>query len=109
MRRQRWLSSFAIAALSSGCVTIPNSESCSAAGSLARGAVCAESLTGKTRDMTFEEYLEFLEPNEKRAGAVCQSAEDAGKVKTALEQACRMLGKRCTYEIQQAIAGSVQP
>lgn len=39
----------------------------------------------------------------KRAGAVCESSYDWTIKKTALEQACRELGKRCSYEIQEMI------
>lgn len=65
--------------------------------------------------MTFDEFLEFLEPQVERqdpltgktlparAGAVCKSADDYNREKTALEKACRMLGSRCSYDIKRAI------
>jgi len=90
----------------SSCVTLPNTKACSVAGTLLGGAICAETLTGVKSEMTFDEYMEFLEPQEAptpRAGAICQSAEDWGKQKTALEQACRELGSNCKKETRQAL------
>jgi hypothetical protein len=130
MRKLLCLVSFATAALELGCVTVPNARGCSAGGSLARGAICGENLTDKKWDLTFAEYLDMLEPQEerdcvqvqgmtvcaehpaadatpahlpKRAGAVCRSAEDDQAIHTALEQACRELGKACSYEIKKAL------
>lgn len=81
----------------SGCVRIPNIRACSSLSTLADGASCAETLTGKETEMTIDEYIIFLEPNEEeaRAGAVCMSAFDFKQYKTALELACRLLGPRC--------------
>lgn len=53
--------------------------------------------------MAFDEYVAFLEPNNERGGALCQSSEDWNKQKTALEEACRELGPRCRYEIRQVL------
>lgn len=104
----------------SGCVTgnvvLPNSTACSLAGVWDAGAFCAETITGIQSQMTLDEYLDFLSPQDERpdpmdptktlparAGAVCQSTFDWGRQKTALEQACRILGKRCPYELHQTI------
>lgn len=106
MQKKLLQSLLVLALLFSGCGTlVPNTRACTAAGSIASGAICAETNTGKTSEMTFDEFLNFLEPqtNPERAGAICQSTEDWNKLKTALEQACRGLGKRCTYEIKSAI------
>jgi len=64
-----------------------------------------------------DQYIEFLEPQEERpdpqdpskvlparGGAICTSSEDYFKRKLALEEACRILGKRCKKEIQDAIS-----
>lgn len=53
--------------------------------------------------MTRDEFRDWLEPGQDKAPAVCQSASDEMKIKIALEQACRMLGNRCTYEMQAAL------
>lgn len=87
----------------SGCVTVPNTEVCTVAGVLSAGADCAMTLSSDTRQMTMDEFLEFLLPNDKRGGAMCQSVEDWNKQKTALEQACDKLGKACSYDIREAI------
>lgn len=99
-----------------GSVTVPSTVSCTQAGVWEAGAFCAESITGSKSSMTVDEYLDFLsvaperkDPNDPtktipgRPGAVCQSADDWGKQKTALEQACRILGKRCPYEMKATI------
>jgi hypothetical protein len=83
---------------------------------MSAGAICAETLTGNTRSMSLDEYIDFLEPQLERqdpknpgkklparAGAMCQSSDDWNAQKTALEQACRKLGKSCTYEARKAL------
>jgi hypothetical protein len=87
------------------CITIPNTKACSVAGVMSAGAICATTITHETSDMTLDEFLDFLEPQEStgKGAAICQSAEDWNKMKTALETACRMLGKRCSYEMKKAI------
>lgn len=61
--------------------------------------------------MTFDEYIAFLEPQladpsknlTARGGAICQSASDWNKLKTSLEQACKILGNNCSFEIKTSI------
>lgn len=102
------LSSFVLLGSCKG-VVIPNTTACSAAGRLRHGAVCAESLTSHTYDMSYEAFLAFLEPRQatgsrpSRAGAICQSALDYSAQKTALEQLCALAKKRCTKEAKEAI------
>lgn len=112
MQRLRLLSLsvfMAFSACKTGQIVVPNTEACTVAGVLVAGAICAETITGKTRDMTTDEFFDFLEPKEAhddvpgRAGAVCQSTDDWNNQKTALEISCRLLGKNCTYEMQQVI------
>lgn len=105
-----FLASFALTSLVSCAITVPNTRVCSVSGYISNGADCAYTLSPKTEQMTFQELLEFLEPQPERpdpkdpskrlparGGALCQSAEDWGKQKTALEQACKKLSK-CNYE-----------
>jgi hypothetical protein len=114
MRKLICLSSFVLAL--SACVTVPNTTVCTVSGVMADGAICAETLTDKTSELTLTEWIDFLEPQPERpdpvhpgetlparAGAMCQSSEDWNKMKTALEQACRELGNRCSYQIKTAI------
>ncbi len=115
-RKALFLSLFVFMAFESACVTVPNVGACSVAGTLSAGAICAETLTDKKWEMTLDEFLDFLEPQPERqdpadvskilparAGAICQSADDWNAMKTALEQACRELGSRCSYQVKQAI------
>ncbi len=114
MRKLLWLSSLILAA--SGCVTVSNTRVCSVAGQAQYGAICAETLTSKTYDLTFDQLIDMLEAQPERpdpdhpgqvlpahGAAIIQSSEDWGKNKTALEEACRELGARCSYEVKQAI------
>lgn len=66
--------------------------------------------------MDFEQGIEWLEPQPERpdpqnpgkilparAGAICRSDEDFTRQKIAIEQACALLGKRCTPELRAEI------
>lgn len=93
-------------------VQVANTEVCAVAGVMAAGMDCAETLSQKTRSMDLTETIKFLEPQladpvkktPARGAAMCQSADDWNKQKTALESACKILGKSCTYEIKMALA-----
>ena len=95
--------------LLSSCVSIPDTTVCSVAGVMSAGAVCVHTNNDQTHDMTLDEFIAFLKPvpatetTPARDGAKCMSAEDYTKQKTALEVACRELGRRCTYEMKEAI------
>lgn len=97
---KRFLQSTLALVLLSSCVTVPNVKVCSVAGVMTAGAICAETISGKTSEMDFNQLIDFLEPqqNPKRAGAVFMSSEDFNKVKTALEEACRELGPKCGFQ-----------
>lgn len=77
-------------------VKVPNIRICSSAGAVSAGADCAWTLSSKTETMTFDQFLDFLEPNEVRGGAVCSSVEDWIKLKNVLESTCRRYG--CSRE-----------
>lgn len=62
--------------------------------------VCAHTLSDSTRTMTLQESITFLEPTTTIGGALCQSASDWNALKTALEVACKELGKSCTKAAQ---------
>lgn len=72
-----------------------NTRVCTVAGDLRTGANCAWTLSDATVEMTEEEFLAFISPSQERPGAVCQSMSDYNKNKTALEQACTLLGPAC--------------
>lgn len=67
------------------------------------GADCAHTLSDQTEEMNFDQFMEFLEPTQKRGGAICTSAEDFGRLKTAIEQACKKVPGFCTKEDQAAL------
>lgn len=90
-------------------VPVPNVRECVVAGVIQAGFDCAESNTGKTSQMDFEQSIEWLEAEMPtnttpgRAGAVCRSDDDFTKTKIALEQACALLKNRCTPEMKSEI------
>lgn len=87
--------------IAASCVTVPNTRIYSVAGQLDAGMIGAETNTDWTGDLTLDETITFLEPAEDRAGAICMSAYDWNRMKTALEAACRSMGKKCKYETGQ--------
>jgi len=53
--------------------------------------------------MNFDNFLAFLEPTDKRAGAMCQSASDWNDTMEALQKACRLLNNACSPELKQSL------
>lgn len=104
----RYLIFFGSALLVSGCVSVPNTTGCAVKGTLLAGAICSETNTGKTSELTFDELVEFMQPNENKGGAICFSSSDYQRMKTALEQACRALGNRCQYEVPKINADAIK-
>lgn len=100
--RNVWPICFAIMLSACAHVEIPETEGCVVAGVLAAGADCATT-AGVTREMTVDEFITWLEPNEERGAAVCQSAADYVKIKIALEQACEILKTRCTKKMRREL------
>lgn len=86
-------------------IEIKNTEACAVAGRLGAGANCSDTLSNNTREMTFNEFATWLEPDPKtgRGAAVCQSAADWNAQKIALEQACAALKDSCTYDMKMKI------
>lgn len=85
--------------LTSSCVTIPDIKVCTVAGSIAVGADCATTNSGQASELDREGFVEFLLPViDVRPGAMCTSAHDFKRIKTALEQCCERLGK-CSEEV----------
>lgn len=104
-------------------IKLPDSEVCAVAGVMSAGADCVHMVSSGGRSMTLDELIEFLEPQDeridlktgkklpKRPPAMIMSAEEWNKQKTVLEQACTMLGDRCTIEMKQTIStvsGNIQ-
>jgi hypothetical protein len=62
--------------------------------------------------MTFDEFLVFLEAQDgptPHGAAMCMSVVDWNAEKTALEEACRELGKRCSKAAKDALASLGSP
>jgi len=101
------LSLLLLFSLSVSCssVLIKNTELCSVAGDMSAGAICANTLEKETREMTLEEFIVFLSPNEKenKGAAICTSSHDFNEMKTSLEVACSILEDQCSYELKQTI------
>lgn len=98
-----------IAILFSGCIHIQNAKVCTVAGRLSDGGICSHLLTPDTESMTFDEYLNWLEPQPEASGApghggaICMSSADWGTMKDELERACRELKGECSYEAKAQI------
>lgn len=99
-------------ALASCAVTIPNLEGCSGVNGFAGvGALCQNTLSDHHRDLTVEQWLDFLyarpddestkDVDEAKGPAVCFSSVDMQKQKTAMEQLC--VKAKCTYEQKKVI------
>lgn len=80
-------------------VLVPDVKICSVAGILAAGANCSSTGHDENSEMDVKELIDFFED-----GAMCMSADDRRKEKTAIEQACYSLGDRCTFEMKQVIS-----
>lgn len=123
--------------ISCGTVVIPDSTTCFPNGKLSAGGTCSHSEEAGTFTLTFNEILDLLDaqPYDRMCvpvpglkvcqenpapGAVIEKIEKRGAsaiievdqyvaVKTALETACRLLRRNCTYEIKAAIKMMVAP
>lgn len=101
---------------------------CAPAGKLSAGGICTHLISPEKTFISFNEILDMLEAQPERecvpvpglsvcadnqngtpqkiparGAAIIMSAEDWGAMKTELEEACRKLGKRCSYEVRQMI------
>lgn len=111
MRLQIFFATTLAVLASCACVSIPDVEGCTVAGSIEVGANCATSNSGKKRKINAAELVQMIEPVEDRddpsshgktlkgrAGAVIISASEYKRMKDASETACRELGVKCSYE-----------
>lgn len=83
-------------------VEIPITKICSVAGKIDSGGICSTT-DGIKSDMTMEEFVVWLEAQDGKAAAVCESAQDYSKQKTALEKLCREAGSSCTFEMRKVL------
>lgn len=86
-------------------VKVPDTQACVVKGVMKAGAFCDWTLSSKPEDLTLDEWIAFLEPDPEtgKGAAVCEPSEHWNKKKTALEQACALLGDRCSYEIRRTL------
>lgn len=93
------------ALLLSACagVKVKDKEICAVAGIIGAGANCAHTLTDETREMTVDEFIYWLEPQEDRGPAMCMSGKHLVDFKSELEQACKILGDKCRKEDVRAL------
>lgn len=103
------LLSLSLAGSSCQSIKVTDKRACSAAGLVSLGGICTHTLTSEKEVLSFDQWIDFLEAQEAtqnspaKGAAVCMSSIDWGAMKTELEIACRMLGKRCTYELKAHI------
>lgn len=98
-----------------GCsVQLPNIRVCATSGTILAGADCAWTNSDDTEELTFEEWMDFLEPRpdskdakgrkiKGHGAALCVSPSDWTRQKNALESACVKLGNACTLEMKSAL------
>lgn len=103
MRKLLFLFLCTLAVSSCTSVQLPDARVCAVAGVLAGGMDCARTLSPEVDSMTLNQTIEFLEPTDTRGAALCMSADDFGKLKSALEIACEKLGRACSKEVQESL------
>lgn len=92
-------------------VKINDKTVCAASGDVSSGATCTHLISSDHSFLTFDEFLDFLSARPEspdhtipaKGAAMCMSANDWGKMKLELETACRLLGKKCSYELSKTI------
>lgn len=97
-------------------VEIKDTKDCAVAGDLRAGMICTHTLNDTVERMDLQHSLDWLQPQNQRpdpdnigqtlpahGAALCRSANDYLEAKNELEEACRILGKRCTLEMQKTI------
>lgn len=85
------------------CVTVQDALFCTVAGEMSAGANCSHLISSDTEKKTFDQFMDFLDASPSKGSAICISAEDLKVMKTELEQMCRMLKKRCSYQVQKIV------
>jgi hypothetical protein len=102
-----WLSLFATLCLLNSCstkVVIPDVEWCASVGLY--GAICQNSISDKSREISNKEFIRFLEAqlddpktsnNESKGPALCTSSEDFTKIKIAIQKLCNE-SQKCEFE-----------
>ena len=79
---------FALTCSHCSTVALPDIEVCTIERQIDAGATCATSNSQSLRRIRIDEFLQFLEPNDVRPGALCVSTTDWVALKISLEQLC---------------------
>ena len=92
-------------------MTVPDVEWCSPIPGY--GAICQNSNSDKSRDLTDKQWIHFLEAqeddpktaevNEAKGPALCASSADFARVKTAIESLCEAKKSQCRLEEVQKV------
>lgn len=123
-QKLRYLSLLSLGLISCASITVKDAITCSTAGLVSEGAVCSHTNSASTHDLSMEELLDMMTPQQERtcvpvsgmsvcsddqshgtpvllparAAGIIMSAAEWGEKKTELEEACRELKSSCTYE-----------
>ncbi len=95
-------------------VQVPNVKACATAGVFSAGADCVTTISGEHTELSFDQWLEFLEPQPEkkkddgsvipeRGAAVCLSSDDWTSLKTAIMKLCEKVGTWCKKEEKEKI------
>lgn len=115
-----------LGSLSCTSLEIQDANTCAPAGKLSQGGLCTHLTNNKTSLLTFNELIDFIEAQPERTcvpvpgfpvcaddqsqgvpvkmpargAAFILSASDFGQIALELQEGCRMLGKRCSFQMQ---------
>lgn len=84
-------------------IKVPDLEWCKAISKISIGADCIKMLSQQRRQMTGEEFIQWLNARQGKLPAVSLSGEDAVQAMTLMEQMCTKLKSHCTLEMHQVI------
>lgn len=84
-------------------VEIPDITACKPKSKVSLGGDCGSINSGLHNEKNPTEFLAWLDANPKKPEAICASADDFGRLITALDLFCTDIGDYCTLEMQQQI------
>jgi hypothetical protein len=74
-----------------------------AIGKITNGADTATIISGQHSTITGDEYIKFLNADATKPAAICESADDFGKLIMAAEEMCTALKSHCSNNNKQLI------
>jgi len=84
-------------------IKIPDLEWCKPISKVSIGADCIKMTSQQTRQMTGEEFIQWLNASSGKLPAVSLSGKDAVQAMTVMEQMCTKLKSHCTLEMHRII------